>query len=101
MAEIKNTLINKLSRARETMRKHYNKHYLNIKFEEGDAVMLRYTNIRPKKGRKKLGYKKSGPYIINRKFGPTAYKLNLPQDLKINLTSHINDLEKWTPPVEG
>ena len=78
MAEIKNTLINKLSRARETMRKHYNKHYLNIKFEEGDAVMLKHINIRPKKGRKKLSYKKLGSYIINRKFGPTAYELNLP-----------------------
>ena len=101
MAEIKNTLIDKLSRAWETMRKHYNKHYLNIKFKEGDAVMLRYTNIRPKKGRKKLGYKKLEPYFINHKFGPTAYKLNLPQDLKINLTSHIDNLEKWTPLVKG
>ena len=63
--------------------------------------MLRYINIRLKTGRKKLGYKKLGPYIINRKFGPIAYELNLPQDLKINLTSHINNLEKWTPPVEG
>ena len=63
--------------------------------------MLRHINIRPKKGRKKLGYKKSGSYIINHKFGPIAYELNLPQDLKINLISHINDLEKWTPSVEG
>ena len=78
MAEIKNTLINKLSRAWETMWKHYNKHHLNIKFKEGDAVMLKHINIRPKKGRKKLGYKKSEPYIINRKFGPIVYKLNLP-----------------------
>ena len=60
------------------MRKYYNKYYLNIKFEEGDAVILRYINIRPKKGRKKLSYKKLKPYIINRKFGPIAYKLNLP-----------------------
>ena len=94
MAEIKNILINKLSRAWETMRKHYNKHYLNIKFEEGDAVILRYINITPKKGRKKLSWKKLEPYIINRKFSPTAYKLNLPQDLKIDLTSYINNLEK-------
>ena len=94
IAEIKDILINKLSQARETMQKYYNKHHLNIKFEEGDAVMLRHTNIRLKGRRKKLGYKKSGPYIINRKFGPTAYKLNLPQDLKIDLVSHINNLEK-------
>ena len=63
--------------------------------------MLRHINIRLKKERKKLGYKKLGPYIINHKFSPTAYKLNLLQDLKINLTSHINNLEKWTSPVEG
>ena len=63
--------------------------------------MLKHINIRLKKGRKKLGYKKLESYIINRKFGPIAYKLNLPQDLKINLISHINNLEKWTPPVEG
>ena len=83
------------------MRKHYNKYYLNIKFEEGDTVILKHINIRLKKERKKLSYKKLGSYIINYKFGPIACELNLPQDLKINLTSHINDLEKWTPPVEG
>ena len=94
MAKIKNTLINKLSRAWETMRKYYNKYYLNIKFKEGDAVILKYINIRPKKGRKKLGYKKLELYTINYKFAPIAYKLNLPQDLKIDLISHINNLEK-------
>ena len=62
--------------------------------------MLKYITIRPKKRRKKLSYKKSESYIINYKFSPIAYKLNLPQDFKINLTSYIDDLEKWTPPVE-
>ena len=101
IAKIKNSLINKLLRAQETMWKHYYKYYLNIKFKEGDAVILKHINIRSKKGRKKLSYKKLEPYIINHKFGPIAYKLNLPQDLKINIIFHINDLEKWTPLVEG
>ena len=56
--------------------------------------MLRYTNINIIRPYKKLNYKKSKPYIIQRKFGPIAYKLNLPQDIKIERTFYINKLKK-------
>ena len=64
MAEINAGLTDKLKKIRELARKYYNKYYLNIKFEAGDLIILKYTNIKIKKTNKKLNYKKSGPYYI-------------------------------------
>ena len=63
--------------------------------------MLRHININIIRPCKKLNYKKSRPYIIQRKFGPIAYKLNLPQDIKIKRTFYINKLEKWNLTIPG
>ena len=63
--------------------------------------MLRHININIIKLCKKLDYKKSRPYIIQYKFGPIAYKLNLPQDIEIERTFYINKLEKWNPITPG
>ena len=64
MAEINTGLTDKLKKAQELAQKYYNKYYLNIKFEAGDPIILKYTNIKTKRTIKKLNYKKSGPYYI-------------------------------------
>ena len=64
MAEINTGLINKLKRARELAQKYYNKYYLNMRFEAGDLIILKYINIKIKRTNKKLNYKKLGPYHI-------------------------------------
>ena len=46
MAEINVGLTNKLKKVRELARKYYNKYYLNVEFEAGDPIILRYTNIK-------------------------------------------------------
>ena len=46
MAEINAGLTDKLKKARELAQKYYNKYYLDVEFEAGDPVMLRYTNIK-------------------------------------------------------
>ena len=46
MAEINAGLIDKLKKARELAQKYYNKHYLNVKFEAGDPIILKHTNIK-------------------------------------------------------
>ena len=64
IAEINAELTDKLKKARELARKYYNKYYLNIKFEAGDPVILKYTKIKIKRTIKKFNYKKLGPYYI-------------------------------------
>ena len=64
IAEINIGLTNKLKKTQELVQKYYNKYYFNIKFETGDFIILKYTNIKTKKINKKLNYKKLGPYYI-------------------------------------
>ena len=46
IVEINTGLMDKLKKAWELARKYYNKYYLNIEFEVGDPIILRYTNIK-------------------------------------------------------
>ena len=83
------------------MRKYYNERYLDVEFNKGDLIMLRYININIIRLCKKLNYKKLGPYAVQRKFGSIIYELNLPQDIEIKRTFHINKLKKWNPTIPG
>ena len=64
MVEINVGLVDKLRKAQELAQKYYNKYHLDVKFEIGDPVILRYINIKTKRINKKLNYKKLGPYYI-------------------------------------
>ena len=46
MVEINAGLTDKLKKVRELAQKYYNKYYLNVEFEAGDSVILRYINIK-------------------------------------------------------
>ena len=70
------------------------------KFQEGDKVFLR---IRPKRSTLSLGkYKKlspryCGPYTIVKCVGSQAYKLELPEHLKVHNVFHVNLLKQYIP----
>ena len=64
MAEITATLIEQYTYARDLMRKYYDERHLNMKFKEGDLIILRHINIDTTRPCKKLNYKKSGLYTI-------------------------------------
>ena len=78
MAEINIGLTDKLKKIWELAQKYYNKYYLNVEFEVGDPIILKYINIKTKKTNKKLNYKKLGPYYIQHKISLTVYVLDLP-----------------------
>jgi len=52
-------------------------------------------NVRTKRPCKKLDYKKIGPFNILAKIGSSAYKLDLPDTMKIHNTLHISLLEPY------
>jgi len=52
-------------------------------------------NIRTTRPCKKLDYKKIGPFRILAKIGSSAYKLDLPDTMKIHNTIHISLLEPY------
>jgi len=61
--------------------------------QSGDMVWLLPRNIRTTRPCKKLAYKKIGPFKILAKIGESAYKLDLPQAMRIHNTFHISLLE--------
>ena len=64
-----------------------------MKFEVGDPIILKYTNIKTKRINKKLNYKKSGPYHIQHKISLTVYILDLPQGINIERIIYVNNLK--------
>jgi len=63
--------------------------------QPGDMVWLLPRNIRTTRPCKKLDYKKIGLFTILARIGESAYKLDLPQSMRINNTFHISLLELY------
>ena len=72
----------------------------NRVFQEGDMVFLR---IKPKRSSLSLGkYKKlraryCGPYQITQKINDQAYRLDLPNHLKVHNVFHVILLKQYIP----
>ena len=64
-------------------------------WKQGDKVWLIPRNIRTTRPAKKLDYKKLGPFRILAKIGTKAYKLDLPDSMKIHPTFHVSLLETY------
>jgi len=63
--------------------------------QPGDMVWLLPRNIRTTRPCKKLDYKKIGPFTLLARIGESAYKLDLPQSMRIHNTFHISLLEHY------
>ncbi|KAF8703940.1 Chromo (CHRromatin Organization MOdifier) domain, partial [Rhizoctonia solani] len=55
-----------------------------------DKVWLMTTNIQTKRPAKKLDNKKAGPFTITKKILSHAYRLDLPNTIKIHNVFHLN-----------
>ena len=64
-------------------------------FKEGDLVMLDNWYIQTKRPSKKLDYKKMGPFYIEKAIGNTAFRLELPLQIKVHLVCHIGLLGRY------
>lgn len=66
-------------------------------FAVGEEVWLNRKNMTTHRPAKKLDWKYLGPYKVLEKIGKRAWKLELPQAVKVHPVFHVNLLEKVTP----
>ncbi|GJX21106.1 putative reverse transcriptase domain-containing protein [Tanacetum coccineum] len=88
----------RLQAARDRQRSYANIRRKHLEFQFGDCVMLK---VSPRKGviqfgkRGKLNPRYIRPFKIHKRFGPVAYKLELPEELSnVHSTFHISNLKE-------
>jgi hypothetical protein len=59
-------------------------------YETGDEVWLDARNIRTQRASKKLDWKNLGPYQVTKKISSHAYRLDLPESMKIHPVFHVS-----------
>ena len=86
----------KLHEAHVRQAQQANKHRRELTFRIGDQVRLSTTNLQlPSTMSKKLAAKYLGPFTVEKVISPVAYKLKLPQSLKIHPVFHVSLLQPW------
>ncbi|QRW23612.1 Retrotransposable element Tf2 protein [Rhizoctonia solani] len=91
-----------LSLLQERMKYFYNqRHREEEEIQVGDKVWLSHQNISTNRPSIKLSHKKLGPYLVVKKIGLHAYKLQLPHTMRIHPVFHINLLTKFHPNPHG
>ncbi|QRW25741.1 Retrotransposable element Tf2 protein [Rhizoctonia solani] len=87
-----------LSLSQEKMKYFYDqRHRKEEEIQVGDKVWLSHQNISTDRPSIKLSHKKLGPYLVVKKIGLHAYKLQLPHTMRIHPVFHINLLTKFHP----
>jgi transposase InsO family protein len=59
-------------------------------FKEGDSVWLNTRNIRTRRPSRKLDHRKIGPFKVLEKIGSHAYRLELPETVRIHNVFHVS-----------
>lgn len=83
-----------LQAAQDRMRAQYDKHHKPQIFQIGDRVLLSTQNIRPSVPAKILP-RFIGPFEVLEQLGTQAYKLSLPEHLKIHNVFHTSLLKAY------
>ena len=81
----------KLQEARVRMAAQANAHRRDVSFSVGDKVRLSTANLSlPSSLSRKLTARFVGPFVVERVVNPVAYKLKLPESLKIHPVFHVS-----------
>ena len=87
-----------LLRAQHRMKQLADRHISDRSFEIGDWMFLKLQPYRQKtvahRSSNKISPKYYGPYKVLDKFGPVAYKLELPSTSQIHPVFHVSQLKK-------
>jgi len=71
-----------LAKAQEDMTRYYNQRREPApEYAPGDKVYLDGSDIRTSRPSKKLAHRFLGPYVVERRVGPNAYRLQLPHSM--------------------
>ena len=89
-----------LKKASRRMKKYADKGKRPLEFEEGEKVFLKLTpqiwkKILNKQFQRGLIPKYDGPFEIVKRIGNVAYKLKLPERLKLHPTFHVSFLKPY------
>jgi hypothetical protein len=88
-------LYEKLAKAKDAIKRYYDKNHLEKVFRVRDLVYVRTKHIETGRPSKKLDTKMIGPFAIIDKFGSQSYKLRLPPLLRyIYPTFYVSILEE-------
>ena len=81
-------------KAKETMKRFYDRSAKVKTFGEGDMVLVRKLGIHSK-----MGDSWEGPYQIDHQVSPVTYKVQVPGNARKSKLIHCNMLKKWTTPT--
>ena len=72
----------RLQQAQQRQKAYADKHRCHIEYEEGEQILLNLCNLKLKHpGSRKLLPHWVGPFIVERRIGPVAYRLALPDSM--------------------
>jgi len=96
MSQLHDVLRAEMTEAQIRQKEYYDQHRKpDPNLKSGDMVWFLTRNVRTTRPCKKLDYKKIGPFKILAKIGSSAYKLDLPDTMRIHNTIHISLLEPY------
>ena len=95
MVEMAVVVSDREKKAKETMKRFYDRSAKVKTFEAGDMVLVRKPGIQCK-----MGDSWEGPYQIEKQVSPVTYKIQLPGRPQKSKVLHCNMLRKWSTPAE-
>ena len=88
-----------MKKAQDVMKANADVHRRHVEFQEGDYVLLKLPKSRHNtlKGssNSKLAHRYYGPYLIVKRVGDLAYKLDLPSSTRIHNVFHVSNLKRF------
>ena len=84
-------------KARDRYKSYADKQRLDSTYNVGDSVLLSTENLNKHSQSRKLYPKFLGPFKIIKKVNDVAYKLELPEHMKIHKVFHVNLLKPYIP----
>jgi hypothetical protein len=91
--EINESIKYQLKIAQDNYKRHADKQRKHFEFSVGQKVWLSTRHIKTIRPSKKLDHKRFGPFEITDRVGTNAYRLKLPETMKIHNVFHVSLLE--------